>query len=233
MARKSISRAAIQALAAWLTQSLSKDITVNDQWPPAGVRLKSKTVSVIHTGRRQRGDSYGTMEITARTNISPTQAEIRIRMGEVTQPLQIDIWCTNDSDRDDVMAQLDQVLHAGRAETLNVQNSTQTVTSDPWSDDLTLPFDPNGCFAGDFCTFLFDDWDISDDVSSIEKSEYRTSLIGEAVMPFSVFKTVPRLINATFEQNVTQDITPTVYDTTTLTANGTPKPTVTHGKSSS
>jgi hypothetical protein len=224
----SVSRAAVQALGAWLTQSL-EGVTVRDKWPPAGVPLKGRVVTIVAVGNRERGDSYGTVEIASRTNISATQCRIRFRQGEVSQPLQLDVWAGSDVDRDDVIAQLDQVLHAGRSETLNIKNSVQTVGSDPWSDELTLAFDPTGPYDGDYCTFLFDDVAIDDTPESIQRAEYRATFLGSSKMPFSTFKVVPRLINATFAQQVTQDVTPPNYDTTTLTANGTDDPTVTHG----
>jgi hypothetical protein len=206
--RTSVSRAAVQALGKWLTQSLTKDVKVRDKWPAAGVPLKGRSITIVAVGNRERGDSYGTIEIANRVNISATQCKLRIRQGEVSQPLQLDVWCDSDVGRDDVVAQLDQVLHAGRAETLNVKNSVQTVTSDPFSDELTLAFDPTGDYAGDYCTFLFDDVGIDDTPDTIQRAEYRATLLGSSKMPYSYFKVVPRLINATFAQQVTESSNP-------------------------
>jgi hypothetical protein len=232
----SVSRGAVQALGQWLKQSLSPDIKVQNKWPAAGVPLEERVVTVVAVGNRERGDSYGTVEIASRTNISATQCRIVFQQGEVSQPLQLDVWANSDVGRDDVIAQLDQVLHAGRAQTLNTLNSVQSVVSDPFEDELVLAFDPNGPFAGAYCSFLFDDVAIDDTPDSIQRDEYRATLLGSSKMPYLYLRTVPRLISATFEQQVTEATAfpPTTvlpYDTTTLTANGTSKPTVTHGKS--
>ena len=232
----SVSRAAAQALGKWLTQSLTGEIKVHDKWPAVGVQLKGRVVTIVPVGNRERGDSYGTVEIVSRTNISATQCQIVFQQGELSQPLQLDVWADSDVGRDDVLAQLDQVLHAGRAQTLNIQNSVQSVYSDPFSDELVLAFDPTGPFNGAYCSFLFDDVAIDDTPDSIQRAEYRATLLGSSKMPYMYIRTVPRLISATFEQQVTEATVfpPTTvlpYDTVTLTANGTTTPTVTHGKS--
>ena len=158
-------------------------------------------------------------------------ARVQVRDGDLTQHMQVDVWADSYAGRDDVIAQLDDALHAGRAETLNIKNSVQSIQSDPYNDELALWFAEDSEFTGNICTFQFDEFVIDDDPDAVQRCEYRATGIGESRMPNLVSRTVPRLVKATWKQKVTESTTPTVFDTSTLTA-GTP-PTVTRGHSTS
>lgn len=235
--RTSVGKASANALGAFLKQSFAQngsgDVTVYSRWPN-GPDLKGRVISIIPVGNRVRDDSYGTIEVANRVNLSATTAQIRFRQGDLTQPLQLDVWCRSDDGRDDILAQLDDILHQGLPQTLNVLNSLQTITGDPVNDELSLPLAVP--FDGDFATYQFDEESIDDTPDSIQRCEYRATFLGQARMPYSFFRTVPRLIAATMKIQATA--TPGVaggpvgpFVTTTLNA-GNP-PTKTHGTSNS
>jgi hypothetical protein len=231
--RVSIGQAAADALVAWLKQSLSPDIRCYAHWPQAGTDIQGREVSIIPVGRRTRIEGYGTFQVAGRSDISATQARIQIRDGDISQHMQLDVWADSQEGRDDVISQLDDILHAGKASTLNVKNSIQTVVSNPYNDELVLPFGEATEFAGNNCTFQFDDIVIDDTPDSIQRCEYRATALGDSRMPHIVTRTVPRLIAATFKAQTTESpIPPSLsvlpYDTTTLTPTG-----VLHGKSNS
>lgn len=235
--RVSVGQAAANALALWLQQALTRDITVYSHWPEADVRLRRRVVSIVPVGRRIRSDAVGVYTTPQRTNISATQATVQFQLGGIIQPIQLDVWASSQDERDDAIAQLDDALCAGIPATLNVANSTQSITGDPMRDGLLLQMGDG--FQGNYVDFWFDDASIDDDADAIQRTEYRAIFMGEARTAYTVTRTVPRLLDVELKVQVTQAPVPpslsaVPYDTTTLTPNAGPPPTVrvTHGKSS-
>jgi hypothetical protein len=236
--RTSIGQACAVALAAWLRQSLTPDVEVTARWPNPDKRLAKRALSVVPVGRRTRNDAMTVWLTGERTNISPTQATVQYQLGGIMQPLQMDIWASSEDERDDVIAQLDDVMNAGLAATLNVKNSTQTVYSDPVRDGILLPL--AAPFAGLCGDFWFDDVAIDDTPDAIQRAEYRATYLGEARAPYTVTRTVPRLLEGTIEIQTTLSPPATVptteipYRTVTLSPDDSTTPpsvTVTYGTS--
>lgn len=219
----SVGQQAANALATYLRQTLSGDVVVYSHWPK-GPDLPERVVSIIPVGRRTRGDEYGTLEFVDQTNLQPASlsagqtATVTIKTGEQTQPIQLDIWCTTFDGRDDIIAQLDQLLYQGPVTTMNVPGSTQVVYSDPVIDELVLPFDQANSvnpspYAGQTVAYQFDDCSIDDTPDSIQRDEYRAIFLGEARMAKTVFRTVPITSNVGLEYTVSMEPLPAVPGT--------------------
>jgi len=113
--RTSVGQAAANSVAAWLTASLEPDITVLGRWPsssklPVNPQGRVKVVSVTKVGRRRRLDVNMPDATIASSKTGPVTARVTIPLGIYIQPLQLDVWCTYDVDRDDIIDQLDEEL---------------------------------------------------------------------------------------------------------------------------
>jgi|GEM_PF-2299977 hypothetical protein len=226
--RVSIGKACANALARWLKTSLTEDVRVFDHWP-ASSRLKGRAVTVVRVSTREKDDSFGFYQQSGRTNLSPKSASIAFKFGDITQPLQLDAWADSEDGRDDLIAQLDDVLWAGVPQTMNTPNGPQTFTGNPFRDGLLLQLEDG--FEGNTVDIVFDDVHIHDDAESIERREYRATWTGPAVASYAVTRTVPRMVQAELKAEITEK--PVVmppsppYSTVTLTLNPTPPPAVT------
>jgi hypothetical protein len=236
-ARASIGQAAANALAAWLQTQLDSDIVIAPRWPDPGKPLPAKAVTVIRVGTPSRVD-VSCLALVSRVNISPTVVRSTWQFGSMTQALQLDLWATNDFDRDDMLAQLSDALTAGIEQTLcvGVDPNTVGITGDPVRDGVLVPFLAADGYPGnaDFC---FDTPMVDDDPQSIQRKEYRATYHGEAQFAYVVTRDTPRILAATLKQKVHQGAVAPVgmlYDTTTVAPNPTPPPAakITHGTSS-
>ncbi len=220
---------AATTLQAWLATNLTGGVTVYDRWVEPSVDRVGKVVSVSKVGRRRREDVLVCPVVESRTIVDDHTETITVPWGQYAQDLQLEIWTTNDPDREDLIGQLDTALNTGTSLSL------AAATGNPFRDGLLLAITLSG-YAG-FVFYHFDDVDIPDDPDSNQVNEYRCSYLGTARGGLSQVRTVPRLksiaLKAKGHAGASAD--PALqFDTTTLTVNPSPPPavTVTRGKSS-
>jgi hypothetical protein len=187
----SVAQAAANALANYLDQSLSDDVTVQARWAEPDVQLPPKVVAVLKVGSRRRLDVVGQAE-EAR-ELLPDGKTIRVTraIGSYEQPLELHVWANNDVDREDMIAQLDQALNAGIPQTLGLNG-------DPWRDGLLLALLEADRFVGNV-EFWFDEPEYFDSAEAVQRREYRAIFVGEARGMFSVIEDVPLLTNPVLE----------------------------------
>ena len=226
----SVGQAACNALAAYLTTEFGTtpmDVTVNARWPTFGPNLPSRVISIIPVGRRQRLDVQASLDVVSRTNLNATTACVGFRLGSYIQPIQLDVWARYDTDRDEVIAQLDNSLTAGLAQTLD-----PTLNADPVRDGIVLALLDGDGFTGNV-EFWFDEPDIGDAPDSVVRGQWRATYSGEARGVFYRSATVPRLLKPTLALAGAEGAIPpaTPADTTSIFANQTPPPAfkITHG----
>lgn len=230
--RVSIGQAAANALAAWLKKTLDPDVIVFDRWPEADIDLPPKAISIAKVGTRSRIDAFG-IDINSRINLTPTLAQATFKVGGVEQPLQLDIWADSDDARDDLIAQLDDVLYRGINETLNgAVDPTGAPLSignfDPIRDGILLQLLPDDGFYG-FVDYWFDDANIDDSPDSIQRAEYRATLPGDARLSYAVLAQVPRLLQPILKVKAHESPTAPagqLFDTTTMETNPSPPPAI-------
>jgi hypothetical protein len=110
------------------------------------------------------------------------------RVAEVEQPVQLDVWAVEDVGRDDVVARLEQVLHAGPGA------SAGELSDDPVSEYLEL-------VVGDGWTdakaeAIFDAPSYSDDSESKRRDEYRARYGGTLTVSRFIRSQSPRMTRA-------------------------------------
>lgn len=232
----SIGQAAVNALADWLRISIASDIVVSPRWPDPAKKLPSKAVTVIKVGSRSRVDAT-CLSLVSRVDIDDKTTKATFMFGGMTQALQIDVWASNDDDRDDMISQIDDALTAGVEQTLarGQDPIAAGITGDPIRDGVLVPFLAADGYTGNV-DCLFDDAVVDDDPQSIQRKEYRATYSGEAQFAYVVTRTVPRMKSTTLKLQTHQGaVAPPgmLSDTYTITPNPSPPPPskVTHGTS--
>lgn len=238
----SIGQACSNALAQWLKQHITPDVTVYDRWPEQDVNLftppainpggpnQRGSITIVRIGARTRGDVWGVWQGNpALLTADGINYIYTFQIGNAQQPMQIDVWAGTDDDRDDIVAQLDTWLYAGIAQTLNIPGEIVR-------DGLLLQLQ-DGQPAGTFSDYWFDDVEISDTPEAIQQSEYRATYFGQARTGWTEVQTVPGIQQATVKLQDSLNSPPppgTLYQTATVQQNPSPPPIfkVTFGTSS-
>jgi hypothetical protein len=185
--RVSVGQAAANALTTWIQAQVSSDISCFPHWPEPS-QLPPKAISVVPAGKRRRLDVTTNPIVDSRVNVDPNTAQVEFRVGSYIQPVQLDVWTTDQSDRDDIIDQLDEALTAGMALTLG-----GAVTDDPVRDGVLLPLLASDGYSGNVDCWL-DEPEVDDSPDAILRQEYRATYLGEVRGAFSVVRTVGRLV---------------------------------------
>lgn len=107
----SLQQAACNALGARLSSALDPDVVVNYDWPDPEAPLPQKGITIVMAG--QADDDILQPEAVSSTPIDATSRLYRWKVLERTQPIQLDVWTTYQTLRDDLVAKLDQIFNAG------------------------------------------------------------------------------------------------------------------------
>lgn len=252
--RVSIGQAGCNALAGWLRSQLPSDVSVIPNWPEPSVTMfapgrdglpqSRAVVSITKVGRRERDNIAQAFAVEGRSDFtapagSPPNARVTFRIGSFIQPAQIDIWATNEDDRDDIIDRLDDALTAGADKSLANTPYSVGVTDDPVRDEVLVGLLAADGYSG-IVVCWFDEPDITDTPDRVQQGEYRCTYFGQIRGDFTRTKIVPRLVAQELKAQV-YDNTATapatsvlLYDTTTITVQANvppPGPKVTKGTS--
>ena len=190
----SIQQAAANALATYLQDTLGGDILVESRWPDARRLRKPKVISVLLAGRRE--DLMIDPRILSRIDMDTTQSEVRWQIKTCKQSLQLDVWCQNDIDRDDIVARLDIALNAGA--------SPVDIFAEPVASGLLLATNSGDEWPDTFCDFSFDGPEIDNTDDSVNITSYRATYMGDAHVMLAVSKPVARQVLIQFQQKLSE-----------------------------
>ena len=207
-----IQQAASNALQTWIAGQLTGGVVVDSQWPGPDTVLPAKAVTILLAGPRQ--DSHIPEHILSSVNSGAHQANVTWQYMACEQPLQIDVWATDPIARDDILAQLDQVLNAG---------NRGVGGTDSYVDGLLLQPLVADNWANTFFDYEFHSPDIDDTPDSIKRSEYRATMRGTAYMMLQATRLEARQVAIIFKAKLhTTDTAAStdLYDITTITATG-------------
>jgi len=175
-----IQQAAANALARYLTDALS-GVTVEARWPAPERQLPDKMITILLSGPRR--DEPMEHRMVSREDLNDTQVSAHWQIAACHQPLQLDIWATQEVARDDILAQLDQVLNAGELQEYNpwpVGNGILLPLEDGWEDFET------------YGSFYFENPDTTDTPDSVKRREFRATFSGGVDVMLVVPKTSAR-----------------------------------------
>lgn len=187
----SIQQASANALANYLSTTLTGGVTVDTRWPSPDMPLQNKVVTVLLAGSRQ--DEFMEPQIMSYSNVGSTQSSVLFRLKACTQPMQLDIWTTSDVERDDIIAQLDIALNVGEASYISTY-------VDPVGPGCLLAV-ADGWPASTTADFVFENPRVDDSPESVKRSEYRATFTGNCYVALSVTKTTARQITTHFKEN--------------------------------
>lgn len=212
MALVSIQQAAANALQAYLASKLT-GVSVEQRWPDPHKRLPSKAVTILLSGRR-RERAIDSRMINA-TNVGGAQSTSTWQFAFCEQDLQIDIWAVHDVDRDDLIAQLDNLLNAGQ--------SVISTNADPVAEGVVLQLADGWTANGTttYVDFLFEGPNITDAPDAVQSSEFRGTIRGTASAMLTATATTARQAQIVFEQMLYDQAQSASYDKTTITSSGT------------
>ena len=107
----SIQQAACNALGAHLYAQISPEIKISYDWPDPESQLPERGITILLVGNTE--DNLLDPEPISFVPIDAVQNMYRWKVLERTAPIQMDIWTTYQYNRDDIIAQLDQLLNTG------------------------------------------------------------------------------------------------------------------------
>ena len=170
-----IQQAANNALAAHLSTNLP-DVRIEEHWPDPSNRLILPTITILHAGPRQ--DLAIDMRDLAYRVVGNT-VNFKTQLSACHQPLQLDIWASDQVQRDNIIARLDFVLNmdtinGGYMHGLNLA----PLDADNWSDT--------------FFDFYFESPELDDTPFDAFVEEWRCRYRGHAWMMLAVDRTAPR-----------------------------------------
>ncbi len=200
----SIQQAANNALVAYLAPLLT-DVKVSSNWPSPDRDLPEKAITVITAGARR--DLPLDPKQLKNTINGDTQVDTIWQVASCIQPFQIDIWTHSNIERDDLVARLDDLLHAG-ASALGT-----SVAQDPVGNSLLLPVMDGWEVSSTTADFEFDHYDDDDSSDTSGRNVFRSTYRGDANFMLTVTKTSARQKIINISMFLDGDATAITYST--------------------
>lgn len=187
----SIQQAANNAFAAWLSGQLP-GVNIEPRWPAADRLKQAQTITIAIAGARQ--DIPIDPKILKMTNVGSNQVTAQWMIAACTQPVQMDIWTVSDPARDDLVAQLDTILHS--------DNSTFVSSGVGFGTPIAVA---NGWEVfGTIADFNFDQPEYEMSSDDMSRSLFRAIYRGEAYFMLALSKTTARQTVINFQQRISE-----------------------------
>lgn len=172
-----IQQASNNALAAYLATAMP-DVSVTTRWPNPDKDLPEKAITILLAGTR-RDEQMDLRQLSA-TPTGSTKSTVVWQLAMCIQPVQLDVWARSDLARDDILAQLDRLLHAGESALVGAFNP------DPVGHSVLLAVQDGWDSCGTTVDFDFDGPELQDTASAIGSRQYRATLVGDAHFALSL-----------------------------------------------
>lgn len=198
----SIQQAAANAFATWLATKLP-GVAVEPRWPSPDKQKPSKSVTLVMAGPRL--DTPIEPRMLSATNTGATQTTAVWQIKACSQPFQLDIWTTRESERDDLIARLDQCLSAGASSLAGAFNPNPfghgalIAVQDGWEDFDTI------------ADFDFEEPDTDNDADTSDRAIYRATYRGNAHFKLTVTTVTARQLAINFVQRLSETDAPSDF----------------------
>lgn len=203
----SVHQAAANAFATWLASKLT-GVTVEPRWPSPDKKLPAKAITIVTAGRRI--DTPLDLKLLSSTNSGATQTNAVWQLAACRQPFQLDIWAQSDIARDDLIAQLDSLLHADSSSLTGAFNPM------PVGHGLLLKLGDGWDAVGTIADFDFEEPDLDDTPATANRHLYRATYRGNAYFMLTVTTLTARQTAISFLQRISET-DPTTDSGTTYT----------------
>lgn len=175
-----IQQAAATQLAAYLRTHLP-GVTIEDQWPDPDKRMHLPTVTLIQAGVRRD------MPLDVK-DLGWLHGKTTYQIRACEQQFQVDVWGKNPTQRDDILARLDDIMNSDPTGTEAVNGLILPSTSAQW---------PNTYFD-----YYCESPDIEQMPFTQIVHEYRATLVLHAWMMLTVQRDTALQTLITFQQNL-------------------------------
>lgn len=153
----------------------------------------------------QRRDLPIDLRLLSKTNLGPTQTTAVWQVAACTQPFQLDVWASSDPARDDLLAQLDTLLHAAESSL-----STSFCATPAGTGNLIALADGwESC--GTVADFIFDQPTLETTSDSQSRSLYRATYRGDAHFNLTVTTVTARQTAINFQLRLSETDTPSDF----------------------
>lgn len=172
-----IQQAAANAFAAWLRTQLPT-VDIESRWPSPDKKKPLQSITVVTAGRRR--DTPIDLRILKKTNSGLTQVNATWQVAACIQPFQLDVWAQSDPARDDLLANLDELLHKDQASL-----ATSFAPTPAGAGNLIAVADGwDAC--GTVADFVFEEPDLETTSDTAGRSLYRATFRGNAYFMLAV-----------------------------------------------
>jgi hypothetical protein len=178
-----VQQAAVKALAEYLRGRLDDDVEVSDGWPNPDEPLPEKAISILLAGKRQ--DMMADAEVVTHETLGSIHVYTWL-VKTVDQDIQLDVWASYKSHRDELLAALDDALNRGTATTLGEVFGSVT------RDGPLLQLQEEDGHDG-YVDFTFDGPDLIDTPLSVHRNEYRATIAGKLSTTLTIKSQHPAL----------------------------------------
>lgn len=225
----SVQQAAANAFADYIANALNnpkvypkpnwrEPVKVEPRWPDPK-KLPARAITIIMAGPRTNGSDpvLGWWHYSSKVNpqppgLPPGETMWRWVVGWYEQPVQMDIWCQADVDRDDLIARLDVVLHSGPGELAPDQPGGH----DPIVDYLVIPLRQEDGWFGAYADVYFaeDGPSLIDTPVNAQQSIYRATWRGTLETLLTIDAPSPQMAKIIFKNRMSEASVPTTgsYD---------------------
>lgn len=183
-----LQQAATNAFVKYLKTQLP-DINIFPRWPRGN--FPGRAITVLQAGHRRVIPLDP--RVLSKTNLPNNQTRVVWQIGHCTQPYQLDVWADSELARDDIMARLDDALHAGQSSLTGVSHR------DPVGHGCSIRLADGWETTETIADFSFNEPDLIDEPETVSRSQYRATYRGEAYMMLTVKRTSARQAQITLK----------------------------------
>jgi len=178
-----IQKAACAALGRFIAGYMP-DTVISYEWPAPDAPLPPRAITIICAGAAE--DEQVNLDDVDMVPVDDTTGLYTWRFADRDQPIQLDIWSQSQAERDQMLAELEDVLHKGPLFTLGAGN--------PVRDGILLEFNAQLDGFEGHVDFDLDPPDITDSPNPVRINEWRATIDSEAHMVATVTAQSPRLL---------------------------------------
>lgn len=188
--RTTVEQASLNAFVAYLKETIGSGpnavpdgIEIEPRWPDPSKDLPERALTVFCAGDYEQ--EWADPELVEGVDPIPGDDGSLTYMWhvcEITQPLQMDVWTAFDTERDDILARLQDVLNVGT----NALIAPVDPLQDPVQKGVTLNLLVDDGWGDTIAEFTFGKAHRIDDGETADTTKYRAMVMGEVAVGLSV-----------------------------------------------